>query len=208
MAGVRWYFDFISPFSYLQGERLREFPGSIELKPVLLAALLGHWKHKGPAEIPVKRRFTYRHAVWLARREGIPFRAPPAHPFNSLSALRLAIVLGPTQETVQSIFRFIWAKGHRTDDPESFAALAARLGVPEAGERIATDEIKLALRANTEEAIARGAFGVPTVEIDGELFWGYDATDMALEYLADPAVFEDAEMRRASGLPIGVERPR
>jgi len=208
MDRIRWYFDFISPFSYLQSERLREFPESIELKPVLLAALLGHWEHKGPAEIQVKRRFTYRHAVWLARRDGIPFRAPPAHPFNSLSALRLAMVLGATRETVQSIFRFIWAAGHRTDDPDSFSALAARLGVTDAGDRIGSADIKQALRANTEEAIARGAFGVPTVDVDGELFWGYDATDMALEYLADPAGFEDGEMRRATGLPIGVERPR
>ncbi len=54
---INWYFDFISPFAYLQQIRLREFPNDIAIqsRPVLFAALLNHWQHKGPAEIPAKR---------------------------------------------------------------------------------------------------------------------------------------------------------
>ena len=205
---VTWYFDFISPFAYLQCERLNQLPvgTEIEYRPVLFAGLLNHWDHKGPAEIPPKRRFAYRQALWIARRDGISFRAPPAHPFNPIGALRLAIAMGCEGDTVRSIFRFIWAEGHRPDDPDSWNSLVERLNVPDANDRIASPDIKLALRSNTEEAIGLGVFGVPTIAIEKELFWGYDMTDMAAAYLGDPLAFEDTEMQRMSELPIGVER--
>ncbi len=203
---ITWYFDFISPFSYFQCERLDQLPPGTEIdfKPVLLAGLLKHWEHKGPAELPPKRRFTYRQALWIARREGIPFRAPPAHPFNPLSALRLAIALGSTPHVVRSIFRFIWAEGHRTDTDESWTKLIHRLNAPDADARIACDEVKTTLRSNTDGAIALGVFGVPTIVAGKELFWGYDMTDMASAYIKDAQGFEDDEMQRMSDLPIGV----
>lgn len=207
---VTWYFDFISPFAYLQCERLNRLPEGtkIAFRPILFAGLLNHWAHKGPAEIPSKRRFSYRQALWIARRDGIPFRAPPAHPFNPLDTLRLAVALGCEGDTVQAIFRFIWADGHRPDDPDSWNTLIEYLNVPDASERIASPDVKLALRSNTEEAIALGVFGVPTIAVEKELFWGYDMTDMATTYLRDPLTFEDTEMQRMSKLPVGVERPR
>jgi 2-hydroxychromene-2-carboxylate isomerase len=72
--------------------------------------------------------------------------------------------------------------------------------------RIAAPEIKAALRANTDAALARGVFGVPTFAIDDELFWGDDATDMFLDYLADPEKFRSGEMARLAALPIGQAR--
>ena len=207
---VTWFFDFISPFSYFQCERLDRLPPGTEIdyRPVLLAGLLKHWQHKGPAEIPAKRRFTYRQSLWIARREGIPFRAPPAHPFNPLSVLRLAIALGNEPGVVQTIFRFIWAEGHRTDEHASWEALVSLLGIPDATDRIVSDEVKTTLRRNTEEAIALGVFGVPAIVAGRELFWGFDMTDMAAAYIEDSLAFEDAEMNRMGVLPIGVERPR
>ena len=90
-----WYFDFISPFAYLQWQAVRRLPGIVPVcRPVLLAGLLSHHGHKGPAEIPSKRLFTYRHAQWRADRAGIPMTFPPAHPFNPLAALRLCIAAG------------------------------------------------------------------------------------------------------------------
>ena len=207
---VKWYFDFISPFAYFQCERLGQLPEGtvIEYRPVLLAGLLNHWGHKGPAEIPSKRRFTYRQALWIARRDGIAFRAPPAHPFNPLSVLRLAIALGCEGDAVQSIYRFIWAEGHRPDDPDSWNALIERLRAHDANEQVSSPDVKAALRSNTEEAIALGVFGVPTLAVDKELFWGFDMTDMAIDYISDPQAFEDAEMQHISNLPVGVERPQ
>ncbi len=205
---VTWYFDFVSPFAYLQCERLSRLPQGTEIdcRPILFAGLLNHWDHKGPAELPTKRRFTYRQALWIARRDGIKFCAPPAHPFNPLDVLRLAIALDCGRDAIQTIFRFIWADGHRPDDPKSWNILVEQLNVPDAKDRIASPDIKSALRSNTEEAIARGVFGVPTIAVGEELFWGYDMTDMAIAYLRDPASFEDAEMKRVTQLPVGVER--
>lgn len=210
MASLSWYFDFISPFAYLQSEQLDRLgsDAAIEYKPVLFGALLSHYGHKGPAEIPSKRRFTYRQALWLARDKGIDFKSPPAHPFNPLGALRLAIACQCEPAAVREIFRFIWAEGHRTDEGESLSQIAGRLGVSDVQAAISTDEVKQALRSNTDEAIALGVFGVPTIAVDGELFWGEDMTDMAMAYIADPVAFEDDEMRRVSDLPVGVERPR
>ncbi|MEO1244139.1 MAG: 2-hydroxychromene-2-carboxylate isomerase [Pseudomonadota bacterium] len=207
---VTWYFDFVSPFAYLQCEQLEKLPvkTGIKYRPVLFAGLLKHWGHKGPAEISSKRRFTYRQALWTARREGIRFRAPDAHPFNPLDALRLSIALGCDGDVVKSIFRFIWAEGHRPDTPKCWNSLLERLEKPEAGCRIASPEVKSALRSHTEEAIARGVFGVPTIAVGKELFWGFDMTDMAAAYIENPAAFEDSEMQRVSNLPIGVERPQ
>lgn len=207
---VSWFFDFISPFAYFQCERLHHLPEGteIEYRPILFAGLLNHWAHKGPAEIPSKRSFTYRQALWIARRDGIPFRAPPAHPFNPLDVLRLAIALDCENEKIQTIFRFIWAEGHRPDDGDSWNTLVEHLEVPDARDRIASPDVKLALRSNTEEAIALGVFGVPTIAVGKELFWGYDITDMATAYLRDPLAFEDTEMQRMGKLPVGIERPR
>lgn len=202
-----WYFDFISPFAYLQFKHFHRLPDdlSVTLKPVLLAGLLGHWEQKGPAEIPAKRVQTYRYTHWLAQRLGVPFRMPPAHPFNPLRALRLAVALEAQAGAVEAVFDHVWTGG----DPNETAALAAigaRFGVDDVEAAISRDGVKEKLRANTDEAIARGVYGVPTFVAGGHLFWGFDATDMLLDYLADPALFEGAEMQRLATLPSAASR--
>src|SRR5882724_12306571 len=94
-----WYFDLISPYSYLHLKQFHKLPADLEIEylPVLFAGLLKHWEHKGPAEIPPKRIYMYRQLVWLAAHLGIPYSTPPAHPFNPLHALRLVIAAGPTR---------------------------------------------------------------------------------------------------------------
>jgi 2-hydroxychromene-2-carboxylate isomerase len=173
---------------------------------VLFAGLLDAWGHKGPAEIPAKRRFTYRQVVWIARRDGIPLCFPPAHPFNPLRALRLALALGCGQDTVGAIFRFIWEEGRLVEDDAQWAELARRLGVADADARIAAPEVKAALRRNGEEAVAAGVFGVPAFVADGEVFWGYDAGAMFLDYLRDPAAFASGELARVADLPTASVR--
>jgi 2-hydroxychromene-2-carboxylate isomerase len=205
---VDWYFDFISPYSYLQCERMPQWPQGTTLvsKPILFAALLNHWGQKGPAEIPVKRVFTYRQVQWLAERDGIPFRFPPRHPFNPINVLRLAIAAGNEMESIRTIFRFIWGEGGEVDTPAGFQELARRLKMPDAETRIAEAAVKAKLRANGEDAIAAGVFGVPSLVIDELVFWGNDATQMALDALANPDRFRTAEMRRVENLPVGVSR--
>ncbi len=202
-----WYFDFISPFSYLQWAQRRRFEDSFALRPVpiLFAGVLAHWGHKGPAEIDSKRRFTYRHVAWLAQRLEIPLRFPPAHPFNPLRALRLGIALDNEPAVIDAIFQAIWRDGGDLGRDADWQALTTVLGVDDAAARLGAEPVKTALRHNTEQAIARGVFGVPTLAIGEQLFWGLDAGDMAMDYAADPDRF-DPEWQRLDQLPLGVRR--
>lgn len=208
MPSADWYFDFISPFSYLQCEQLPTLERSIRIRyrPVLFAALLAAHGHKGPAEIASKRRFTYRFVVWQAAKLGIPLKFPAEHPFNPLALLRLAIAADCEPSAVRRIFRFVWRDGRLGDLPIEWAELISELDIPDAASRIASSEVKDALKKNTDDAIARGVFGVPTLAIGDELFWGVDATAMAADYVAQGCKFTDAEMTRVASLPAGVQR--
>lgn len=208
MASVDWYFDFISPFAYLQCEQLHTLgPGvRVRYRPVLFAALLEAHGHKGPAEIRRKRDFSYRYLVWHARRMRIPFKMPPEHPFNPLRLLRLAVACDCTPEAVQRIFRFVWADGRLPDLPIEWAELVSGLGVRDAEARIAAPDVKAELRRNTDEAIERGVFGVPTLMVGDELFWGADATAMAADYMAAGCRWTDPEYARVTSLPQGAIR--
>ena len=205
-----WYFDFISPFAYLQLKQFSRLPTDLEIEcvPVLFAGLLEHWGQLGPAEIPAKRVQTYRICHWQAKRLGVPFRMPPAHPFLPLVPLRLCIALGPSRENVEAIFDFLWAQGGDVSDAAAVARFAAELGVEDVDEACSRPDVKAGLRERTQAAAETGVYGVPTFEVDGELFWGADATDLLLDFLVDRDLFEDEEMRRISNLPIGTERPR
>jgi len=208
MGSADWYFDFVSPFSYLQCEQLSSLERLIRVhyKPVLFAGLLKAYGHKGPAEIPSKRRFTYRFVVWQAKKLGIPLKFPPVHPFNPLPLLRLAIVVDCDPEAVRRIFRFVWRDGRVGDLPIEWAELMAELGLRDAESRIASAEVKEVLKRNTDAAMGRGVFGVPTLAIGDELFWGVDATAMAAEYVTQGCTFTDPEMHRVAALPVGAER--
>jgi 2-hydroxychromene-2-carboxylate isomerase len=208
MVAADWYFDFISPFAYLQSEQLALLGPKVRLRyrPVLFAGLLEAHGQKGPAEIPRKRVFTYRFAVWQAARLGIEFRMPPEHPFNPLPLLRLAIACDATPDAVHRIFRFVWRDGRLPDLPIEWAELVNDLRLPDAQRRVADPEVKAALRRNTDEAIARGVFGVPTLAIGDELFWGADATQMAADYAAAGARWTDPEYDRVAALPVGAMR--
>ncbi|HEV8501069.1 MAG TPA: 2-hydroxychromene-2-carboxylate isomerase [Casimicrobiaceae bacterium] len=208
MTIADWYFDFVSPFSYLQCERLPALAPKLEVrpKPVVFGAVLSANAHKGPAEIAAKRAFTYRFAHWQAGQLGIPFKFPHEHPFNPLPLLRLAVACDSRFDAVQRIFRFVWRDGRLPDLPIEWAELAHGLGVHDPDAAIAAQEVKDELRRNTDEAIARGVFGVPTLAIGQELFWGVDATDMARDYVAQGGRYVDPEYARIAALPVGVVR--
>ena len=207
-ARLDWYFDFISPFAYLQWRRLRRDHPEVALnpKPLLFAAILNHVGQLGPAEIPQKRRHTYRIVLWQARAAGIPLHFPPAHPFNPLPALRLCLAAPDRMQAINAIFAHIWEHGRLADSVEALADVAASLGIDDPA-AIARDEVKRELLANGEEAMALGVFGVPTLRVRDELFWGNDATELALAFARDPGTL-DAEMRRVDAIPEAVQRRR
>lgn len=205
-AANRWYFDFISPFAYLQWPKVRSLMSAHAIVPVpiLLAAVLDTRGQKGPAEIPSKREFTYRHVLWQARRAGVPLRFPPKHPFNPLPALRLCIAAGASSASIDAIFDWIWVQGQAADTMQALEPVREALGLPAGVADCA--EVKAMLRSCTEIALTMGVFGVPTLALGNSLFWGNDAHEFAVAALRDPALLEEAEMRRVAEMPIGVQR--
>ncbi len=203
---VDWYFDFISPYAYLQWQRLRREAPALALRPrpVLFAGLLNHWGNKGPVEIPPKRGWTYAHSLWVARRHDIPMRLPSAHPFNPLPLLRLAIALGAGEDIVDRLFGFVWRDGLLPSDADAWQDLLDELLVEPS--ELNSEQVKSALHDNCEEAIAAGAFGVPTAIVDGQLFWGVDSTDMLLAFVGGDAFFSSASFRGAYQLPAAIHR--
>jgi len=133
---------------------------------------------------------------------------PPAHPFNPLAALRLIIAAGSDRRAAGTVLRAVFGEGRDVTDPAVIADLAEQLGVANPQAALADPAIKQRLRDNTEWACARGVFGVPTVVIGEELFWGHDAIDMALDYLKQPQAFADADMRAIDTLPIAAARTK
>lgn len=223
-AGFAWYFDFVSPYAYLQHEVFlqRGLGDLLEYRPVLLGGLLAHWQSKGPAEIESKRRAIYHHCQWLAEEHGIALRFPPAHPFNPLASLRLAVAVlaqggDGARDCITALFRAVFAEGRDLQGVDAVAEVCGDLwlqlgdaggedGVAGVAEAIAQPAVKAQLRANTEEAAADGVFGVPTARIGGQLFWGLDMTEMALEALRDPQRFRRGAYSRLDKLPVGIRR--
>ncbi len=208
MARIHWYFDFISPYAYLQSARLGALAADndIECVPVLFAGLLNHWGQKGPAEVPPKKIFAFRQCVWRARHDGIPYHTPPKHPFNPLRALRLSIAMDNDLDVVQSIFRAIWVDGHLPDDDAGWGGIQAAAGIDDGDARVADPAVKAGLLKSGDDAVMAGVFGVPTCRVGDELFWGDDCLEMVHDYLDNPGMFEDDDMRRVETMTPSAER--
>ena len=205
---IVWYYDVISPFAYLAlaGIEALARRQSLRTQPIVFGAVLAHWGQLGPAEIPPKRLHTYRQCQFLADQTGIAFCFPPRHPFRSLDMLRLLTALDSRPDVVRAVFDAVWAEGRDLGERDERDALCRQLGIDDYEALIARTDAKIRLRDGTEAAIGAGVFGVPTLAIDEELFWGLDAMPMAEAYLADPQLLAHGEMVRIQTLPTGVER--
>jgi 2-hydroxychromene-2-carboxylate isomerase len=208
MKHLTFYFDVISPYAFLAFEALPEFlkghSHSVTYKPVLFAALLKHHGQLGPAEIAGKREWTYRQAQWLARRQNTPLQMMATHPFNPLGLLRLAVACDPPNRYVcEAVLRHAWQGGADAADAARLAELTKLLAPALAPD---SDEVKTALKSNCDEAIAHGVFGVPTIEVDGKLFWGLDALPMLRDYLNGDAWFQTDAWAQAARVPVGQAR--
>ncbi|WP_196139992.1 2-hydroxychromene-2-carboxylate isomerase [Aliikangiella sp. G2MR2-5] len=208
-----WYFDFISPFAYIQLKQFERLPSNVEIefKPILLAGLLNHWQNVGPAEIAPKRIFTYKHCYWKAKSLGIQFNMPPAHPFNSLMALRLAIAMNCSSQAITCIFDAIWKLGYSLEGEECIQFLQNSLKNNDILSLVSNDDIKQKLKENTEQAASIGVWGVPTFVVEeykNELFWGLDSFDMLLDFVNEPKAFKDEQMLKIESLPEGIQRKR
>ncbi len=205
-AAVRWFFDFVSPYAYLQWQRLSQLEAiaDVEPVPVLFAGLLSHWGTKGPAEVAPKRTFTFQHVAWLAHARGLRLRVPAPFPFNPLPLLRLALARANERAAIARIFDWVWRDGRTPADAAALEALLADFGLARGA--LDDEQVKARLRANTEGAIAHGVFGVPTALVGADLFWGQDATDMLLARLSGDPFFGSAPYRDAAQIAVGVQR--
>lgn len=191
---VVFYFDFLSPYAYIaatQVHAIGERTGAkVELVPVLFAAILDAHGQKGPAEIPAKRIFTFKDAYRKAHRFGLPpLVPPPHHPFNPLLALRVASIPELTEaeraRVVAELYAAVWRHGTGVETKEDVGRAVALAGLaPEQVlPRAESPDVKDRLKKNTAEAIGRNVFGVPTLWIDGEIFWGTDNLALAEDFL-------------------------
>jgi 2-hydroxychromene-2-carboxylate isomerase len=215
MTQIDFHFDVISPYAWLAFQRLPQalegLSYSVAYRPLLFAGLLAHHGRKGPAEIEPKRAWTFRQVEWLAHRHGIEFATPAQHPFNPLALLRLLVACGgsggrigtPNRDACERVFRHVWCGGGAdANDPLRLQTLATALA-PRRDP--GSDEVKQQLKADTAAAVARGIFGVPTLEIDGRLFWGLDSLDMAAAFLRGDPWF-DSDWERAGRARPGIVR--
>jgi len=205
----RWYFDFVSPFSYLHWQKMRPLvqAGRVQPVPVVFGAVLAALGNLGPAEIPRKREFIYRQVLWQARREGVPLVFPLAHPFNQLPALRLCVAANIRPEAIDAIFDAIWRQG-LDGSPAALAEAGRRLGIEDVAAAIGAPAVKQKLRELTDSALAAGVFGVPTLEVDGGLFWGNDSHELMLAVLEDPGLLREGPLAEIGKLPVGILRKR
>jgi 2-hydroxychromene-2-carboxylate isomerase len=211
MKTITCYLDFISPYAYLAFEALPQSLMGVShrmvYKPVLFAGLLKHHGQLGPAEIAGKREWTYRQVLWQAKQLGVSMDMPRAHPFNPLALLRLAVACSaegePNRYVCETIFKHVWCSGRAVaDDAARVQALTQQLAPQRA---VDAPQVKDQLKANTEEAIARGVFGVPTLAVDDKLFWGLDALPMLRAYLDGDAWFDDT-WEAAASIQQGIRR--
>ncbi|HYN61991.1 MAG TPA: 2-hydroxychromene-2-carboxylate isomerase [Rubrivivax sp.] len=212
MKALSFWFDPISPYAYLAFEHLPQaLEGCsymVEYRPVLFAGLLGQWGQKGPAEIEPKRAWTFRQAAWLAHNLGIELATPTQHPFNPLALLRLGLASAPAsgqpnRRVVELLMRHVWRGGADANDADRLRALRQAVA-PQRDP--ASEEVKAELRSQTGLAIERGVFGVPTIELDGRLFWGLDALPMVRAALLGDAWFDGPAWDAAGTAPPGLRR--
>ena len=211
MTRITFYLDFISPYAYLAFEELpKQLMGishRVEYRPILFGAVLNHFGHRGPAEIPGKREWTYRQVLWQAKQIGVQLDMPLTHPFNPLSLLRLALACSddgaPNRYVCETIFRHVWQGGHAAEATDRLAQLLQALSPKR---DIQDTTVKNQLKNNTEQAIAQAVFGVPTFAINDKLFWGLDALPMMRQYIEKNPLFDEADWQSVESIKTGITR--
>ncbi len=199
-----FYYDIISPFAYLYLKQRSRLETKLDITPVaiLLGGLLKAADNKGPGEIAAKRPHTYQFCVWQAEKLGIPFRFPEHHPFTTVAAQRLLVQEKANWPMVERAFDYVWVEGK---DPNlSWSDFCVYLGLAADTPRPENPEVKAQLITNTNQAKLDGAFGIPALIVNQHCFWGVDAIDWTLDYLARPGMFEEASYAYAGNVPNGL----
>ncbi|HJK91694.1 MAG TPA: 2-hydroxychromene-2-carboxylate isomerase [Polyangiaceae bacterium LLY-WYZ-15_(1-7)] len=195
MAGtIELYFDVVSPYSYFactQIEALAERAGgTVDWRPFLLGGVMKATGNQPPAMLPARGRYLGKDLQRWAKRYGVPFGMPSSFPARTITAQRM-LVAAREQDPASvpglalAFFRAHWGEDRPVDDPATLNAIADEAGHDGAAllEAAGTDPIKQKLRALTDEAVERGAFGAPTMYVGDEMFFGNDRLDFVEEAL-------------------------
>ena len=193
---IEFWFDFGSPTTYLAHTQLpriaRETGVQLIYKPMLLGGVFKATGNASPVSVPAKGRWMNRDIALWAARYGVPFAFNPHFPLNTLTLMRGAVGLQLRQPPdafaryVDAVFDAMWAQPRNLGDAGELAAVLAHAGVD--GEAfaalVANPEVKAALVALTEQAVARGVFGAPTCFVGDEMFFGQDRLEFVREAVA------------------------
>ncbi len=200
---IDFYWDYISHNAYLAWTQLppllQEFELTVRPVPVLFAGLLKAHGQLGPAEIRPKALWMIKDVLRKAQRLGVPLNPPASHPFNPLLALRVTTALqgdARQEAVIDALFRAVWVDAEDVTDAAVVARILAAAGV-DAGpvlQSAATAPVKQELADATAQAVADGVFGVPSLRVQGELFFGYDDFDNLRRFLLGNDVIGDAVM--------------
>ena len=200
---MEFFYDFISPYAYLAACKIEELAQrhgqELTMTPILLAAILNHNQQRGPAEIPDKRTYTFKNLLRLAHDSALPLKPPPAHPFNPLAALRLA-TLHP--QLCLPLFRACWGEGRAIDGPQHLSQWADADTLAQCN----SAEVKDQLRQNSQRAISLGVFGVPSLVVRGEVFWGFDSFPHLERFLEGKDPVDPEALVVWENLPVGASR--
>lgn len=191
---IEFYFDFGSPTAYLAYKRLKQlelqYSCVIEYKPVLLGALFKATNNVSPAMIPAKAKYMMMHDLSrFAKRYDVGFTMNPHFPINTLPLMRgahAAKEMDCFDQYCEALFDGIWQRGANLGDIAVISSTLdyARIDSSELLAKVQTPEIKESLLTLTQEAIDRDLFGVPTMFIEDEMFFGQDRMDFIEERLA------------------------
>jgi 2-hydroxychromene-2-carboxylate isomerase len=190
---IEFWFDFGSPTTYLAHTQLpriaRETSAQLVYKPMLLGGVFKATGNASPVTVPAKGRWMGRDIARWAARYGVPFAFNPHFPINTLTLMRGATGIQMRQSPeaftryVDAVFDAMWVQPRNLGDAGAVAAVVAKAGLD--GEAFATlvadPEVKAALVAQTEQAVARGVFGAPTCFVGDEMFFGQDRLEFVRE---------------------------
>ena len=190
MATLEFFYDFVSPYSYLASTRVEEVGrragATVRFRPFLLGGVLKATSNHAPVEIPAKFRWVQLDVARWAKRLGVPIAFPPQFPFSTVLAMRCALAAekeGKLVPFTHAAYRAAWADRRDVTSPEVLAEVARSVGLDGPALVAAAPEYKAALAAQTDEAVRRGAFGAPAFFVGDQLFVGNDRLDFVEEAL-------------------------
>lgn len=191
---IDFYFDFGSPTAYLASTQLpsiaRDMDAELIWHPILLGGVFQATGNHSPAEIPLKGVWLRKDLAHFAARYGVPLVHNPHFPINTLHLMRGAIgfQLRKPQDFahyVTAIYKAMWVDALNLGDPAILGTMLQQADIDPVEFQVLTQDpqVKDKLRADTEDAVQRGIFGVPSMYIGDELFFGQDRLDFVREAL-------------------------